>query len=70
VKAGDVLVATGGGLASNAQIESCCQMMVREMGRRDRIEAACQKASVTGCLSAMPCPGASVGACRAAFFQN
>ena len=70
VKAGDVLVATGGGLTSSAQIEACCQMMVREMGRRDRIEAAPPKGIGDGLIIRYALPRRIGGRLPRSFFSK
>ena len=70
VRAGDVLSVAGGGLASSGQTAACCAVMMREMGRRDRIEACPPKGVGEGLIIRYALPRRSGGRLPRSFFSR
>ena len=66
VKADDLCLAAGSTIA----VAACCEVMVREMGRRDRIEAAPPKGLGEGLVIRYALPRRSGGRLPRSFFSR
>ena len=66
IKAADLRAAAG----SDIPVEACCRAMVREMGRRDRIEATPPKGIGDGLIIRYALPRRSGGRLPRSFFSR